>query len=131
MLFKQDADKIFEIIGPEAAKFAKQKGEIEEAIVAQELKMQKAINELADLKGQVERYNNLLHVAQARLRGTDEALKLFQARLKLMQQANVEVENVLKAIPTTVEHTEKHPVWFIFSTTRTVRRIQYIRILLT
>jgi chromosome segregation ATPase len=130
VMFKEDAEKFFDIMGSEAAKFARQKGEIEAAIVAQEEKMRKAIDELADLKGQVEKYHNLVHVAQVRVEGTEEAMKQYRERVTQMHAANMEVENAIRAIPQTVDQDETRPFLYVFSKTRTVRIIEYIKTLL-
>ncbi|CAF1435799.1 unnamed protein product, partial [Didymodactylos carnosus] len=104
-LFEEHAKEFLEIIGPKGADFAKQKEEIETQILLLEKRKEEVIDELASHKGKLEKYNNLVHVAQARVSGSDDALKETRIRYQKMQKLNEEAENSVKAIPDTVTQT--------------------------
>ena len=126
-MFREHAEQFFEIIGPSAANFAEQKAECDAAIISLEREKQILIDGLAEAQGELEKYNNLVHVTEIRVNGTEAALKETRLRTEQMQKLNNDVDNAIKAIPETINQTETTRTtglwfWRKSTTTKTVCR---------
>jgi hypothetical protein len=105
-LFEENAGKFFKIMGPKAAEFAEQKAVHDAEIFRVEKLKTELIGDFAKCKGELEKYDSLVHVCEARINGTQSALIETRLRNERMQQLNAEVDSAIKAIPDTVSRTE-------------------------
>lgn len=114
--FAQQSNKIFEIIGPEAAKFAEQKEELDEQIRKKIDKQQKLVSELGEKKGQVESLYYLIEMTEKHVARTEADLQEAQQRKSELNKLNDHIENTIQNIPQkiqkTVTESGRSGMWF-------------------
>jgi hypothetical protein len=115
-LFRENADKILEIVGPKAANFASQEAEQQDIIRAANHRIQAAITERSKVVAEVEKYINLLHTVEVSIGGKEAAIAATKEREAELQKLIVQTETTINNIPThTTENkttTNYHPSWW-------------------
>jgi len=101
-LFRNHANEILAIVGPKAADFAKQEAEQQDIIDAENRRMADQISKYGQLKAEVEKYNNLIHVASSMLNNSEVALAETRARSQQLNQLIRNTESQVDSIPATV-----------------------------
>ncbi|CAF4112429.1 unnamed protein product [Adineta steineri] len=107
---------LISVMGPQAEDSYNQASVIEEKLQQQYKKQKELVGEIANLKGQLEVYNNLIHVTEKRLRGSEAALEETKRRSKELAEFNKKIEESIQSIPTTYDVTETYR-FNIFSST--------------
>lgn len=105
-LFTEFASELMKIIGPEGARFSNQTAECNSEIVKLEKQKQNLFDNIANLKGELEKYNNLVHVTEIQVHGNKKALEETRSRANEMEKLNQKVDEAIKAIPSTINRTE-------------------------
>ncbi len=104
--FAGQTEKLLKIMGPETAKFTEQKAEIENNLRLEFEKERKLHDEIAHKKGEMARYNNLIHVTENRVNGSQTALNETKRRTQEMMSLNEQIEKTIQNIPTAIPKTE-------------------------
>ncbi|CAF2886485.1 unnamed protein product [Rotaria sp. Silwood2] len=100
--FSEQTQQLFEIIGPKAADFVKQKADTEILLKNQYKTQEEFATELAHLQGEFERFSHLIHATDKQISGTEKALEDAKRRTEEMATLNAEVERTITSIPTSI-----------------------------